>query len=113
LQHRSLSSIALALKLLELRREAQPTIPAEPSTLPFAVIQGWVVGIGALVTALALRGVVEDTAGPAWSVGAILSVSALVGALAVGSLRQPYVYASGLLINLAGPARWLAWYPQS
>jgi hypothetical protein len=76
-------------------------------------MQGWVLAIGGLVVLLALRGTWADPQRPWWSAGATLAVSWLVGAVAFWPGRAGHVYASGLLVNLAGVFAWLAWGPET
>src|SRR5262249_24088115 len=76
-------------------------------------VQAWVGGIGLAVVFLALRGIWEDPDRPYWSAAATLTVSALAGALALWSRRDSYVYASGLVANLAGVMMWVAWGPET
>jgi hypothetical protein len=75
-----------------------------PSRVP-----GWASAVGALVLALALRGTWEDPARPYWSAGITLLLAALAAVLALGWGRAAFVYASGLLVNVAGAMAWVAW----
>jgi hypothetical protein len=70
--------------------------------LPAEAVRGWLLGIGSVLVVLALRGGWSDPERPYWSVGGVMTASALAAALAVWFRHQPYVYASGLLANLAG-----------
>jgi hypothetical protein len=72
--------------------------------LPVEALLAWVTGLGASVVDLALRALGQDPTGPLWSAGAVLVVAALAGAMALWSGRQVHVYASGLLVCLAGTA---------
>src|SRR5262249_11408754 len=69
----------------------------------------WVTAIGALVLSLVVRGVETDPAGAGWSAIIVLCLSGLAGALALCTGREHFVYASGLLVNLAGTICWLGW----
>jgi hypothetical protein len=81
----------------------------DASTAPPRVSRRWVEVISLFVVLLALRGAWADPARPYGSVTACLSASALLGALTVWSRRPGYVYASGLLVNLAAVLVWQAW----
>jgi hypothetical protein len=72
---------------------------------------GWLSGVGLLVLALALRGLVSDPQRPYWSAGAALAVSIMAGAIALKARLPGYVYVSGLLVNLAVVIVWSAWEP--
>jgi hypothetical protein len=78
-----------------------------------SIIQSWIVGIGAAVVVFAVRGAWDDPGQPYWSAGATLAVSGLMAALALWLAYPRYVYASGLLVNLAGIMTWLAWGPDT
>src|SRR5206468_6217043 len=69
----------------------------------------WVEGVGLLVVLLALRGAWGDPARPYWSAAATLTVSALLGALALWSRRVVHVYASGTLLSVVSFLLWKAW----
>jgi hypothetical protein len=69
----------------------------------------WVEGISLLVVLLALRGAWGDPIRPYWSAAATLTVSALLGALALWSRRVLHVYASGALIAVVSFLLWKAW----
>jgi hypothetical protein len=105
-------------RVLAGRLPAAPEVPAEDLAAPLTAqllgafteqIQGWVVGIGTAVVLLAVRGLGDDPQDPYWSAGATLAVSAALGALALGSHQAGFVYASGLLVNLAGVMAWFSW----
>jgi hypothetical protein len=61
-----------------------------------------VVGLGVLVVALAVRGLLEDPTGPWWSAAALLATGLLAGGVALLERRGVFVYASGLLLTAAG-----------
>lgn len=69
----------------------------------------WVEAVGLLVVLLAVRGAWGDPARPYWSAGATLTVSALLGALALWSRRSVHVYASGMLLGVVSFLLWKAW----
>jgi hypothetical protein len=77
--------------------------------LPPAATRRWVRALGTLVVLLALWGVVVNPGPANTSAPATLTISALAGALALWSRQPLYVYASGLLIVVAGWEGWLAW----
>jgi hypothetical protein len=72
-------------------------------------VRGWAAGAGLAVVLLALRGAWDDPARPYWPAAATLSVAVTAAVLALWSRRPAYVYASGVLVNLAGFLVWLAW----
>jgi len=76
--------------------------------LSLHALHAWTTVIGLLVVGLAVRGMGNDATGPLWSVGALLAMAALAGCQAVAWSRHGYVYASGLLVNAAGIAWWIA-----
>jgi hypothetical protein len=76
-------------------------------------VVAWLEAFGILILALAIGGARVDPGRPYWSAGATLAVSAMSGALALWLRRPFHVYASGLLINLAGTIIWVAAGDQS
>jgi hypothetical protein len=76
-------------------------------------VRGWLEGIGIALVVLALRGGWWDPERPYWSVGGVMTASALAAALAVWFRHERYVYASGLLANLAGILVWGAYGPRT
>jgi hypothetical protein len=69
--------------------------------------RSWVLGIGLLLVALAVRGTWgHDPGAPNWPSGITLAVSVAFGLLACTSGRPFDVYASGLTINVAGSLIW-------
>src|SRR5262249_9159851 len=76
---------------------------------PLAATRRWVRTVAVLVVGLALLGAWSDPARPAGAVVATLAASALLGALALWTRRAAYIYASGLLINLAATPLCEAW----
>jgi hypothetical protein len=58
-------------------------------------------GIGILAVLVALRGAFNDPAGAWWSIAALLAMTALATTLNWISFRRGYLYAAGLLFNLA------------
>ncbi len=81
----------------------------ELSMSPIASIEAWLSAIGLAVVGLAIRGAWDDPRQPYWSAGAVLAVSVMAAATALLLNKWRYVYASGLLVNVAGSAIWLAW----
>ncbi|MGE3806877.1 MAG: hypothetical protein AB7K24_19595, partial [Gemmataceae bacterium] len=71
--------------------------------------QAVVVFLAGLVVALALRGTWSDPFKPYWSMWAVLCVALVATALACWTPRRLYVFASGLLLNLAAFMMWVAW----
>ncbi len=76
--------------------------------LPMVPTCSWAEGLGALVVLLAVGGATADPARPYWS-GVVLTVVVLLGVDAVWSRRPGLVYASGLLVNVAGFTLWQYW----
>jgi hypothetical protein len=68
-----------------------------------------VLGIGAALTAIAFLNGGDDPLRPYWPVAVVLGVSGLYGGLAVWTRRGEFVYASGLLVNVAGQLAWQVW----
>src|SRR6185503_19703617 len=73
---------------------------------PFA--DGWAAdaelfaaGVGALAVLVALRGPFRDPAGAWWSIATLLSMTALATTLNLITFRRGYLYAAGVLLNLA------------
>ena len=56
---------------------------------------------GAIVLIIALRGPFADPLGAGWSIGSLLSMSALAGSLNWVTFRRAYVYAAGVIFNIA------------
>jgi hypothetical protein len=81
----------------------------EVQTFPAAAVWRWVEGICFLLVCLALRWAGEGPGQPYWSGGITLAVSFLLGIMALWSRRSYHVYASGLLVNVAGSIVWSAW----
>jgi hypothetical protein len=78
---------------------------------PRRLVHPWLVAIGTLTVCMATLHAFSDPARPWWAAAAILAVSLTAGLAAV-TLRKPgQVYASGLLINLAGTIVWWAHSP--
>src|SRR5262249_49970043 len=63
--------------------------------------------LGMLTLGLALRGVVQDPAGPRWSAVMVLAVSLQAAGLAGWQRREGWAFCAGLGVNLA--ASFLAW----
>ncbi|MCI0461466.1 MAG: hypothetical protein L0Z62_31330 [Gemmataceae bacterium] len=105
----ALTGVAALVVGWRVSRPGQAEQTAEKTREAPGVLPGWVVVIGGLVVALALRELVPDSTHPAWPAGAMLVVSALAGGLAVWSRSQGYVYASGLLVCLGVTALARAW----
>jgi hypothetical protein len=76
---------------------------------PATWVPGWAGAVGVLVLTLAVRCTWEDPGRPFWSAGPTLVVAALACALALGWRRALFVYAAGLLVNVAGGMAWVAW----
>ncbi|NQT14718.1 MAG: hypothetical protein HQ582_18325, partial [Planctomycetes bacterium] len=83
--------------------------PHGPVAFPARVIQAWVTGIGVAVVGLALVHSGWDPALPWWSARAILAVSVMAGVLAMWLRLPSYVFASALLVNVAGTLIWTTW----
>jgi hypothetical protein len=81
--------------------------------LPAQAVRGWLIGMGIALVLLALRGGWWDPQRPYWSVAGVMTASSLATALAVWIQHQRYVYASGLLANLAGILVWAVHGPQT
>jgi hypothetical protein len=68
----------------------------------------WAFGIGMLVAALGIRALAGDPDAPWWSMGAALSTALLATTIACWGPRPAFLYASGLLLNLAA-GMWFAY----
>src|SRR5262249_46469723 len=66
---------------------------------PTGPARRWVESVSLLVVLLAVGGAWGDPAKPYWSSAVILSISALLGALAIWMRSPAYVAASGLMVN--------------
>jgi hypothetical protein len=75
---------------------------------PSSIFLAWLHTISLLVLALGLGSALGDPGRLYWSSGPVMAVSLLLGAMALWQRRPTHVYASGLLINLAGSLIWLA-----
>jgi len=75
---------------------------------PSSVFFGWLHTISLLVLALGLGSALGDPGRLYWSSGPVLAVSLLLGAMALWQRRPMHVYASGILVNVAGSLIWLA-----
>jgi hypothetical protein len=73
-----------------------------------SVFLGWLHAISLLVLALGLGSALGDPGRLYWSSGPLLAVSLLLGAMALWQRRPIHVYASGMLVNVAGSLIWLA-----
>jgi len=83
------------------------------TVFPGAAVQTWVTVIGAAVLALAVIYAHEDYAGAWWRIGATIALSVMAGLLAIWRRQSPYVYVSGLLLNVAGTLAWMVWGPST
>jgi hypothetical protein len=72
-------------------------------------VQSWIIAVSALLVTLSVVFAAKDPFRPAWTCGMVLTVSLLAGALTVWTGRGSAVYASGLLLNVAGLLWWIAW----
>jgi hypothetical protein len=88
---------------------ANPPVPA--AGLSPVVAQAWTAVVGALVVALALRGLIALPAEPLWPAGAILTVSGLSAALAAWRRREVWALLAVAGIHLAVSAVYLAAHP--
>lgn len=61
----------------------------------------FVAGVGALTILVALRGPLVDPSGAWWSIGALLAISALAASLNWITFRRLYLYAAGVIFNIA------------
>jgi hypothetical protein len=68
---------------------------------------------GALAVLLALRAAPSDPVRPWWSAGAITLVAVLMAGLNWQTLRREYLYAAGILFNLAATIWYLTGWPRS
>jgi hypothetical protein len=88
------------------RRDALGRSPDRSESL-VEVAAFWLGLSGALVVVLALKAAIWH-GDQFWPVAATLAVSGMSGAMALWLQRPIYVYASGLLLNLAGTMFWIA-----
>jgi hypothetical protein len=65
--------------------------------------------VGAIAVLVALRGPFSDPLGAWWSIGALLAMCALAAGLKWVTLNRGYLYAAGILVNLAASI-WLIRY---
>jgi len=72
-----------------------------------AELAWWTTAAGYLTLALALRAMAADPGRPWWSVGAIMAMSLLAAGLACLTLNRSYLYAAGVLLNLAATTWWV------
>ncbi len=72
------------------------------------IVRDWVTLIGAAAVGLCLAYCLKDPGRPWWSFRAILAASVTAGLLAIWLRLPGYVYVSGLLVNVAGTATWMA-----
>ncbi len=80
--------------------------------LPAQSVGRWLQIMGTVLGLFALRGGWTDPQRTYWSAGGVLTASVLAAGLAVWFGRQRYVYACGLLVNLAGILIWSARGPE-
>src|SRR5581483_8403423 len=88
--------LALAIGRIRVPRTIESEIPQVP-----LAVRAWVTLIGAMVSALALRGAVADTGSAWWSAGPILAVSVMAGLLALWQRREAGVFVAALGVNFA------------
>ena len=89
--------------------ESENAIPWWTQIISRRAVIGWVTAIVTVVTLLAFGGGWADPYRPYWPCAVVLAASALTGALALWTRWGGFVYASGLLVNVAGHLTWLAW----
>ncbi|HEU4796747.1 MAG TPA: hypothetical protein VFT02_14025, partial [Pyrinomonadaceae bacterium] len=68
--------------------------------------------IGAIGAFLSLRIALNSEASGWWSIGALLALSALYATLNWQTLRRRYIYAAGVLVNLAACVWWVRIYSE-
>jgi hypothetical protein len=83
------------------------------SWLSMPVVQGWVMVLGGLVVLFAGRATWTDPQRPYWSTAYTLAACLMAGGLALWRREVIFVYASGLLVNVAGAIMWVAWGDQT
>jgi hypothetical protein len=74
-------------------------------------LRHWLEGIGLAILVLTLPSVWGDPLRPMVPAAAVLAVSLMAGALAIGTRRPHYVWISGLLLDLVGLLFWWSWGP--
>jgi hypothetical protein len=79
--------------------------------LPMRPVRHWLEILGCAILVLVARCAGDDPTRPYAPAAATLIVSVLAGALALWFRRGIHVYASGLLLNVAGMLLWLTWGP--
>ena len=89
--------------------ERKPTSPVAISTARWSMLST------VFIVLLALRGCFGDPYAPWWSIGGLVAMAALLGTLARWRMHGGYLYAAGLLFNLAASIWWLIeiWHPTS
>ena len=117
--HTLMAATATAAWLMCLARSAPSHLEAATASVSFFRIEkswfteNWERGaslyatiVGALTVLLALRGAFGDPTGAAWSIGALLAISALFAVLNWQTYEQNYLFAAGILFNGAVSLWW-------
>ena len=117
--HTLMAATATTAWLMCLARSAPSRLEAATASVSFFRIEktwfteNWERGtslcatiVGALTVLLALRGAFDDPTGAAWSIGALLAMSALAAALNWQTYEQLYLYAAAILFNGAVSLWW-------
>jgi hypothetical protein len=71
--------------------------------------RGWAALVGGFATLLALRPELHDPSSDWWGIVPLLAISALAAALNWRTLRRGYLYAAGVLFNIAVSVWWLSY----
>lgn len=74
-------------------------------------LRHWLEGIGLAILVLTLPSAWGDPLRPMVPAAAVLAVSLMAGALAIGTRRPHFVWISGLLLNTVGLLFWWSWGP--
>lgn len=91
------------------QKEQLTTPAAAGPVLPKHLVQAWVTTVGVLVVGLSVIHSAGDPVGVWWYLGAILTVSAIAGVVAIWLRRPAYVFISGLLLSVIGVIAWMTW----
>ena len=102
--HALLVSQAVAAWLVFGLARRQHLDVANPETMRASA---WPLAIGGFVVLLAVRACFGDPGAPWWSVGSIVAMAALCGAIAIWQRHGALLYAGGLLFNVAASIWWV------
>jgi hypothetical protein len=99
-------ALMMAWAMIGIALTALCWVETTESGRPTLWVRLWAVVVGALLLALALRGVRGDPAGAWWSAGTVLGVAVLAGMLAAWTRHPGGAFVAGLGVNLAVSLGW-------